>query len=375
MTRAFRNRTIRALMATLILFTTGAFATETTAGVSTELLTATSRYFAGLAQPAGSPLTARTKVAGYANFGYRMNRYWNNFRTTTFQHIRTWQKNEVTDLGRATVLYPFSGPDFLNVHAVYPEATTYIMIGLEKGGLVPVIETMPVGSVQRGLNMMVQGFSTYIGYNFYRTLGMEVDLDKSPFTGTLPHVLTQLAWLGYTPVAVHSVTFTADGQLQTTPLRRGVLTTNWMLECRSGSGKLMKIIYLSQDISNKGLSAAPGVKRYLEGLPRVSGLFKAASYLPPRPPFTEITRICLAKMRAIVQDDSGIPYRMLQDKYDVTVYGWYSRPHGLFPSYGQPELARLYRSRPRKPLAFNFQYDRPDGSRNLMVARRKQANQ
>jgi hypothetical protein len=334
-------------------------------------LTALSRYFAGLEQPAGSPFAAKTAVAGYPWFRSEMTRYWNNFRTTTFQHIRNWQKAEANDLARQTILYPFSGPDFLNVYAVYPEADTYIMLGLEKGGLVPDLATMSVPRIQKGLNMMVEGFRIYIGFNFYRTLGMEVNLNLSPFTGTLPHVLTQIAWLGYTPLAVSSVDFTRTGQIVTKPLAIGQMTRSWLLECRSSSGKNMKIIFISQDVSNGGLAAAPGIKRYLENLPSVSGLFKAASYLPPRAPFTEITKICLSKMHSIVQDDSAIPYRMLAGKYDVTVYGFYDRPHGLFPSYGQPDLAQLYRQRPRKNIAFNFQYDRPDGSRNLMVARRK----
>jgi hypothetical protein len=244
------------------------------------------------------------------------------------------------------------------------------MIGLEKGGLVPRLEEMPEEALRKGLAMMEEGFRIYIGFNFYRTLGMEVDLDKSPFTGTLPHVLTQLAWLGFTPIAVSSVNFDSAGNLVTEPLARGEFAGSWQLECLTLKGKPIRIIYLSQDISNEGLWKSPKVKSWLEALPEAAGLFKAASYLPPRPAFSEITRICLNKMRSIVQDDSGIPYRMLRDKYEVATYGWYTRPHALFPSYGQPELAQLYRSSPRRDLSFNFQYDRPDNARNLMVARR-----
>jgi hypothetical protein len=230
---------------------------------------------------------------------------------------------------------------------------------------------MPDADIRKGLDMMVEGFRIYIGYNFYRTLGMEVDLDKSPFTGTLPHVMTQLAWLGFTPISVSSVEFTSEGELKALPLSRGTAVRSWQLECRSAAGKVMRIVYLSQDISNEGLRKAPGVKLWLEALPPVSGLFKAASYLPPREAFTEITRICLSKMRSIIQDDSGIPYRMLKDTYNVTVYGWYTRPHSLFPSYGQPDLAELYRNSRKKDIDFNFQYNMQDDSRNLMVARRK----
>ena len=328
------------------------------------------QYFAGIAVPAGSPLAAKTQINGYAWFKSEMQRYWQNFKGNTFGQIRVWQVGNASDLSRQNVLYPFAGADFLNVYAVYPDAGTYVMIGLEKGGVVPNLETMPEANIRRGLSMMVEGFRIYIGFNFYRTLGMEVDLNMSPFTGTLPHVLTQVAWLGLKPKAAHAVRFSARGQLMLTPLARGVATDSWALDCTTSNGRDLRIIYVSQDISNEGLARSPGVKAFLETRPPSAGMFKAASYLPPRPAFSEITRICLGRMQSIVQDDSAIPYRMLKDQYKVTTFGWYDRPHALFPSFGQPELAQLYRTSPRRSLMFNFQYDRPDNSRNLMVARR-----
>jgi hypothetical protein len=49
-------------------------------------------------------------------------------------------------------------------------------------------------------------------------------------------------------------------------------------------------------------------------------------------------------------------------------------PHAIFPSYAQPDLAAFYRASARRNIDFNFQYDRPDNARNLMVARRKAEN-
>ena len=365
---------ICAVFVVLLVFAVSVFGQQSGAqpgGDERRMLAETARYFAALSLEEESPLFAQTRVVTYPKFKEEMQKYWNAFRASTFEKIRKWQISEINDLTRTTILYPFSGPDFLNVYAVYPDADTYIMIGLEKGGLIPKLEEMPEASLRKGLDMMVEGFRIYIGFNFYRTLGMEVDLDKSPFTGTLPHVMTQLAWLGFSPLSISSVEFTSGGEMVTKPVSRGDFTQSWQLECRSAAGKVMRIIYLSQDISNEGLQKAPGTKRWLESLPPVSGLFKAASYLPPRPAFTEITRICLSKMRAIVQDDSAIPYRMIKDRYNVTVYGWYTGPHSLFPSYGQPDLNALYRNSTRRDLTFNFQYDRQDGTRNLMVARLK----
>ncbi|MDR2735037.1 MAG: hypothetical protein LBC99_10470 [Spirochaetota bacterium] len=341
-----------------------------------EILLHTALYFAALPleAEAGSSFYKQTLMDVYPRYRENMEKYWRSFRVSTFDKIRAWQGREIADLDRATILYPFSGPDFLNVYAVYPDADTYIMIGLEMGGLVPRLEEMPEPELRKGLAMMVEGFRIYIGWNFYRTLGMADDLDKSPFTGTLPHVLTQLAWLDAKPLSIASVRFTPEGEMIKEPLQRGEMTRSWVMECRASSGRTQRIIYLCQDISNEGLRGEQGVKRWLEALPPVSGLFKAASYLPPRVEFSEITRICLDKMKVLVQDDSGIPYRMLKSNYDVTVYGWYVGPHRKFPSYGQPDLAAIYRASAKRSIEFNFQYDRPDKTRNLMVARRKAEN-
>jgi hypothetical protein len=132
-------------------------------------------------------------------------------------------------------------------------------------------------------------------------------------------------------------------------------------------------VYHSQDISNGGLAANPGFRRYLESLPASAGMFKAASHLPQQDAFSEITRIALARMHSIVQDDTAIYFRTLRQFYDVTVFGRYQQPHSLFTGFMQHDLRQYYQEQPQRQLDFNFQYDRPDNSRNLMVARRKKA--
>ena len=41
-----------------------------------------------------------------------------------------------------TALYPFSGPDFLNVHSLFPDCANFVMFGLERIGEVPDVEAM-----------------------------------------------------------------------------------------------------------------------------------------------------------------------------------------------------------------------------------------
>lgn len=59
--------------------------------------------------------------------------------------------------------------------------------------------------------------------------------------------------------------------------------------------------------------------------------FKSASYLPHRSDFSFIRKLVLDNSQAVLQDDTGIPYRYIdRGKWSVKSYGQYSRPYGSF---------------------------------------------
>ncbi len=51
--------------------------------------------------------------------------------------MREWASKELGSATAATVFYPFSGPDFVNVFALFPHAKTYLLIALEPVGEMP----------------------------------------------------------------------------------------------------------------------------------------------------------------------------------------------------------------------------------------------
>lgn len=328
------------------------------------------RFLAAKPLPADSKLKSRTRTAAYRRFARSMNNYWSRYRRNTVQPIRAFQREHLNNETREMVFYPFAGADFINMYLMYPKAKTYLMFGLEKAGGVPNISGLSPAALRRGLDYLVRGYNVFIAYNFYRTLGMQVYMSKSPLTGTVPHILCQMAWLGLKPVGIHRVDVKGDGSLTFTGLTGFRYSPRTAIDFEGPHGRA-RVIYLNIDVRNAPLSRVPRWKKYFRKLPACNGVLKAASYLTPRWNYTWIKGILLQKLQTIVQDDSGIPYRYLRKKWHITLFGRYRRAHKIFPSFSQPRLKAAYRRAKYRPLPFKFAYDRPNGWRNLMIARRK----
>jgi hypothetical protein len=359
-------KSIRIHLTFLMLVTAAALSADT-------ILQDTALYLAGK-KPA--LLSSLHKLASssreYSVYSSEMARYQKFYSTNTMRHIEEWRvKNLSSDaIALTTCFYPFAGPDLVNAVMFYPDARTYVLIGLETGGCVPDLKSMNSATLKKGRDMMVRGLQTLVRLNFYRTLSMADDLEKSPFNGTIPHILVHAVWLGLTPVRAWSVEAATNGQLLLHPLKPGVIFGNVAIDFKDRNGKEKRVIYLKLNLEDWSLASRTSWKKYLEGLASCAGILKASSYLPPRPGFNTITRLCLKIMDVIVQDDSGIPLRSFGKEWDVKFFGSYHGPHRLFPSYGQPDLLQAYDNLQPQPLKFHYSYDRSDNSRNMMVCRR-----
>lgn len=332
----------------------------------------TARFLAGKTVSRSSPLYRLTQTARHRRYGRRMRAYWNRYRRTTVRPIRAWRRRWLSEESREFCFYPFSGGDFINAYNFFPKAKTILMIGLEQAGRIPNFVRMPSWKRNKGYRMMVQGYRIFVRYNFYRTLGMRVFMDRSPFTGTIPHILSQMAWMGLKPVAAYAVGVRSGGKLTFRRIRDSRFRRRMAIDFLDKNGIRRRVIYLRLDMRNSSLRRKPRWRAYLRSLRGTSGFLKAATCLPPRHNYTIINRIMLRVMDVIVQSDSGIAYRHLKRNFKITLFGRYYRAHSLFPSWSQPQLRRAYRRAPYRRLPFKFSYDRPGGRRrNMMLVKRK----
>src|SRR5205085_2106398 len=155
---------------------------------------------------------------------------------------------------------------------------------------------------------------------------MRVNLKSTTLTGTVPILYILLARSGNTvldakqlgqSVEIH---FTHEGE-------KGVQT----------------LYYFSTDLSNDGLRKNVGFLNFLRQSRVENAYIKSASYLMHIPEFSTLRNILLTECKAILQDDSGIPFHFFDSKkWQLRLYGSYAPPLDIFRQYDQPDLADAY---------------------------------
>jgi hypothetical protein len=329
------------------------------------------RYFSGADLPEGSPLKPLTDTPDYTRFKKKMNAYWKYYDAKTVVPIHAWQQKWLKDENHSVCFYPFAGADFINAHNFFPNAKTYILIGLETAGGIPDILNISKADMEKALFKMIAGYDYLINWNYYTTKDMALDLEKSPVRGVFPHMLAQMGWLGLTPVALYSVDVDNDGKMAFTKIKNGEYCKCGAIEYIDADGVKKKVIFLHLDLSNPSLSKEPAWRKYLTGLGKTAGIMKAASYLPHMDNFSMIRDIALSEMEVIVQDDSSIPYKYFDSSWKITLFGLYHEPHHIFPGFLQKDLKEAYAKAPGNPIDFEYSYRRKDHARNLMLIIKK----
>jgi hypothetical protein len=80
----------------------------------------------------------------------------------------------------------------------------------------------------------------------------------------------------------------------------------------------------------------------------------------------------LARSNAVLQDDSGIPFRCFTPgQWQVRCFGVYQNPIPLFSQYSQPDLRAACQNPPVPRLPFGCGYHYLPESANLQFAVRK----
>lgn len=308
------------------------------------------RFIAGLPPSGDGALAGMTKTDEWINYSASMDSRWQRFDAGRLQPIRLWGATDLRDVRATTVFYPFSGPDFISLLTFFPQASNYILCGLEPVGDLPSPEKLQPLYLTFG--WLQASMKTLFDAGYFVTKEMGVDLKMSPMQGTLPLLCVMLARsgdriIGITRDAGHAeIRFVApDG------------------------GRPQTLYYFSTDLSNGGVGKKGAFFNFVKQARPDAAYFKAASYLPHEPDFSIIRNTVLALCRSIVQDDSGIPLRAFDlRRWRLRLYGTYAPPLDIFKKYDQPDLAALYARTSAKPLPFGTGYHWNPKSANLIVA-------
>ena len=307
------------------------------------------RFIAWLPVTGSGPLADWTKTPEWIAFSGTSNRKWERFKVGRLGRIRPWANSHLSNLNPRTVFYPFSGPDFIYVRELFPNASTYILCGLEPVGNLPSLQSLQ--PLRSSLGWMEVSIRTLMDAGYFVTKEMKVDLKQSPLQGTVPIFCFILARNGDHILSVQAAGDHAEIRF-----------------LAPGDSHIRTLHYFSFNLSNGGMRKSSSFMQFLKSSRPDIGYLKSASYLLHEGDFSVIRDILLTQCRAIVQDDSGIPLRSFApDRWRFRNFGVYAPPLDIFKKYYQPDMAALYAEHPATPLPFGVGYHWDPKTANLMV--------
>jgi hypothetical protein len=297
----------------------------------------TARLLAGL--PVNGALSAFTQDQRWQGHAAALDKAWKTKEYFQLDPIAKWMGSHAAECygSTGTMYYMFSGPDFLYAYAFFPNASTYILAGLEPVGQVPDVSKMSPDTLSANLGALRNSMSTLLITHYFVTEEMKAELGGGNLTGTVPILYVFLARLGCTVLDTTYVHSPADG----------------VRIIFNHGGRSQTLYYFKTDLSGGG---SPFLHWCAARAPGVS-LVKAASYLMHGEEFSGVRNFLLDHSTCIVQDDSGIPLRSFGKNWSLEFYGRFI-PHGeKFGKYDQTALAEIYHRNPPPPeLGFAFGY-------------------
>jgi hypothetical protein len=349
---------LRALLPSILL------AGSTLPGATFDSVNDAARFLAGLPSAGGKGSASLRQTAAWQEHSRQMDNQFNRFRETREQPISSWRNGALRGLPGRTVFYPFGGPDYLFARALFPDAGTCILVGLEGADPLPSFAKLDETNVGAVLANLRKSLSSVIQLSFFITKDMRTNLASTQLRGSLPLVLVFAARGGYPIHSVELIDLSRDGSVVS----------------RSGSGGAAPgfriqagrktIYYFQEDLSNGGVGSDRRLLRFVSSQAPFATFLKSASYLMHQGEFTAIRNYILENSAAVVTDPSGIPFRSLDpNRWKIQLYGSYNGPIDMFKSYSQPDLTRAYTSGqfPVGALPFGVGYKQT----SLVVARAK----
>jgi hypothetical protein len=215
-----------------------------------------------------------------------------------------------------------------------------------------------------------------LGRSFFITRQMDRQFRGQVTDGLLVPILQLLARSGHRIVGFRYVRLDETGQVidrapgyhaSTRYGNKGV-----EIEFQNGSDSpVHRLFYFSVNLSNDRLRENTPFQLYLSRLSGTVSMLKATSYMPHQPGFSMIRDALLRNSDAILQDDSGMPFKYFaKDQWKLQLYGEYNRPYGSFRWEEQADLREAYHTAGAKPLPMHVGYGFRRITSNLQLARR-----
>ena len=278
--------------------------------------TATAQIMAGIQPAAGDPVIDKLlSTDSWTQHKAAMQAQWKPVRAR-LDAIEKWRDKEVkvnNPAGR-TLLYPFSGPDFLNAWALYPNHAKYIFLALENPGILPNLDKMGAKEFDAMLRDVRNAFAEIFQRNYFITSYMGKQLTTPHIKGTVPIMATMMALYGLKVAKIESVDpFPELTKAYEEPKakRPGKILRGAKITFIDANNVAHELSYFSLDATDKALVFYPDFLDWVGRNRPASALVKSASYLLHDNQFSKTRDMVLASADILVQDDTGVPLRYI----------------------------------------------------------------
>ncbi len=335
-------------------------------------------FLAGIPQEHKNRIKKYERSAAWTEYSQKVKKKWQRLHAGQMQKITGFSDKELAGAREFTkvLFYPFSGPDFLHAYSFFPDAETYILVGLEKVGTVPDLGDFATDTSAYGYIAMInRSLRDVLNLSFFITKSMKTDFRNREFDGVMPVLLIFMARTGNGIVSIRPVDIDRKGFIKES---RGYFTgekntRGVEMEFLDPHYNRKKLYYFSVNLANDNLSRDSALIKLINRQENITTYLKAASYLMHRESFSIIRDLILRKSGYLLQDDSGIPVHFFRNSsWQLRFYGTYNGPIALFSDKYQEDLYEYYQNAKNiKPLDFGIGYKFRRGSSNLMLAEKR----
>lgn len=338
----------------------------------------TARFLAGMPGNPSSPFANLENDEVWKQHRDMVDAAWHKADGDLLQGLREFQMQELKSppMTAGPVFYPFSGPDALMATEYFPQSPVYVFAALEPAGTLPSEETIEKKDMEAYLAAMRTTMASELGRSFFITRQMDQQFRGQVTDGLLLPILQLLVRTNHTILGFRYVRLDEQGRVIDRTLDYHATTRygnkGVEVEFRTDADQSFhQLYYFSVNLANDRLTENKPFQSYIQTLKGATTMFKSTSYMLHRREFSLIRNLVLENSAAVLQDDSGIPYRLFEaDLWKVQLYGDYDRPYGSFKWMEQVDLRNAYKQPGTKPLPMHVGYGYKKITSNLLLARR-----
>ena len=341
----------------------------------------TARFLAGLAPAPDSPLASLTKDPLWQQHARYFDSIFGREDSATLSKVRAFSRARLTDK-HDTMLYMFSGPDFLYATSFFPNASTYVLSGLEPVGDVPSLTNLTHPTVDGTLRNLETSLGSLLSFSFFITRNMKTQLHEGPVYGTLPILYVFLARTGKTVHEVSFVSLDNQGNFQTPDepaaasgkkaVRHAAPSAapGVKIVFSEGDGPQQTLYYFNTNLADGSVERS-GFLAFCGKLGVADSFLKSASYLLHTGGFNKVRAFLLDHSATILQDDSGIPLAYFDPKqWRLQPFGRYVGPLSIFGRTYQERMGELFSKGNAIPIDFGIGYRWRKNESNLLLAQK-----